>query len=131
MKLLLVDDNEQARQGLRRAIEQKTTFEVLEAASGPDAIALVESEDVALVLMDVRMPGMDGIETTREIKARKPSVYVLAVSACAEPAAVTGMLRAGASGYILKGDLPDDFLSPLDAMATGHPVQPMEPLTLP
>ena len=130
MKLLLVDDNDLVRQGLRRAIELKTTFEVLEASSGAEAIALVESEDVTVVLMDVKMPGMDGIEATREIKKRKPNVYVLAVSGYAEPASVTGMLRAGASGYILKGSLPEEFLSPLDAVTTGHPVQPMEPLTL-
>jgi DNA-binding NarL/FixJ family response regulator len=130
MKLLLVDDNELARHGLKQAIELKTTFEVIEAASGPEAIAVVDSEDVTVVLMDVRMPGMDGIEATREIKARKPSIYVLAISSWAEPAAVSGMLRAGASGYVLKGSLPHEFLSPLDATATGHPVQPMEPLTL-
>jgi DNA-binding NarL/FixJ family response regulator len=130
MKLLLVDDNEEARRGLRQAIELKTTFEVVEAASGPDAIAIVEAQDVEVVLMDVRMPGMDGVEATREIKLRKPSVYVLAISSWAEPAAVSGMLRAGASGYVLKGSLPHEFLSPLDATATGHPVQPMEPLTL-
>jgi DNA-binding NarL/FixJ family response regulator len=127
MKLLLVDDNDLVRQGLRRAIELKTTFEVVEAASGPEAIAIVEAEDVDVVIMDVRMPGMDGIEATSEIKTLKPSTYVLAISGWAEPAAVAGMLRAGASGYVLKGSLPDQFLSPLDAMATGLPVDPMVP----
>jgi DNA-binding NarL/FixJ family response regulator len=130
VKLLLVDDNDLVRHGLRRAIELKTTFVVLEASSGPEAISLIESEDVDVVLMDVKMPGMDGVETTREIKLRKPNVYVLAFSGQAEPASVTGMLRAGASGYVLKGSLPEEFLSPLDATATGHPVTPMEPLTL-
>ncbi len=130
MKLLLVDDNELVRHGLRRAIELKTTFEVVEAASGPEAIAIVEAEDVDVVIMDVRMPGMDGIEATRQVKALRPAIYVLAISGYAEPAAVAGMLRAGASGYVLKGSLPDQFLSPLDAMATGHSVQPMEPLAL-
>jgi two-component system, NarL family, response regulator LiaR len=128
MKLLLVDDNELVRQGLRRAIEMKTTFEVVEAASGPEAIAIVEKDHIDVVIMDVRMPGMDGIEATREIKALKPATYVLAISGYAEPAAVAGMLRAGASGYVLKGSLPDQFLTPLDAMATGLPAAPIEPL---
>jgi DNA-binding NarL/FixJ family response regulator len=130
MKLLLVDDDELARHGLRRAIEHKTTFEVVEAASGPEAISIVEAGDIDVVFMDVRMPGMDGIEATRQIKVRKPAVYVLAISGWAEPAVVSAMLRAGASGYIVKGALPYDFLSPLEAITSGHRVQPIEPLTL-
>jgi DNA-binding NarL/FixJ family response regulator len=129
MKLLLVDDDELARHGLRQAIEHKTTFEVVEAASGPEAISIVEAEVIDVVLMDVRMPGMDGIEATREIKARKPAIYVLAISGWAEPAVVSGMLRAGASGYVLKS-APNQFLSPLEAITSGHHVQPIEPLAL-
>jgi two-component system, NarL family, response regulator LiaR len=129
MKMLLVDDNAAARAGLRRAIELKTTFEVVgEAADGEEAVRLVRELDVDIVLMDVRMPVMDGVQATAQIKLDKPHTYVLAISASADPADITGMMRAGASGYVLKGSQPENFLSPLEAVATGHEMRPMEPL---
>ena len=131
MRLLLVDDNDAVRAGLRRAIELKTTFEIVgEAADGLEAIRLVREFEVDVVLMDVRMPVMDGVEATAQIKLENPEVYVLAVSATADPTAVAGMLRAGASGYVLKEALSDEFLSPLEAAATGHKVKPIAPLSV-
>ena len=129
MKLLLVDDNEISLYSLRQAIEAKTTFEVVgEASDGLEAVRLVRELDVDIVLMDVRMPVMDGVEATALIKQEKPDVYVLGVSASADPTAISGMLRAGASGYVLKKALPEEFLSPLEAVASGHRVRPMDPL---
>ena len=129
VKLLLVDDNAAVRAGLRRAIELKTTFEVVgEAGDGEEAVKLARELDVDIVLMDVRMPVMDGVQATSQIKLHKPATYVLAISASSDPSDVTGMLRAGASGYVLKGSQPENFLSPLEAVATGHEVKPMEPL---
>ena len=131
MKLLVVDDNDAVREGLRRTIELKTTFDVVgEARDGVDAVRLAMELDVDIILMDVMMPVMDGIEATRIIKKQKPGIYVLALSATADPAAVSAMLNAGASGYILKGALPEQFLSPLEATATGHRVRPIEPLAI-
>ncbi len=131
MKLLLVDDNDAVRDGLRRAIELKTTFEVVgEAANGADAVRLVAELRPDVVLMDVRMPVMDGVEATQIIKRDHPGVYILAISGSAEPAFVSGMLRAGASGYVLKGALPEDFLSPLEAASGGHKLRPIEPLKI-
>ena len=131
MKLLLVDDNDAVRAGLRQAIELKTTFEVVgEAADGLEAVRLARELEVDIVLMDVRLPLLDGVEATALIKQEKPNVYVLAVSATADPAAVSGMLRAGASGYVLKDGLAEQFLSPLEAATTGHKVKSIEPVTL-
>ncbi len=130
MKLLLVDDDESTRLGLRRALEEKTTFEVVgEAADGLEAIRLVQELDVDIVMMDVRMPVMDGIQATSLIKRDNPGLYVLALSESADPSAVSGMLRAGASGYVLKGNLAE-FLSPLEAVVTGTRVRPIEPISL-
>lgn len=129
--MLLVDDNALVRAGLRRAIETKTTFEVVgEAGDGVEAVRLARELDVDIVLMDVRMPIMDGVEATAQIKLHQPNVFVLGLSGDADPAAVSGMLRAGASGYVLKGSLPEEFLSPLEAVETGHKMLPMEPLKI-
>ncbi len=129
MKLLLVDDDESTRYGLRQAIELKTTFEVVaEAADGLEALRIVQEMDVDIVLMDVRMPVMDGVQATALIKQAKPNVYVLAVSGSSDPTVVSGMLRAGASGYVLKGTQPEEFLSPLEAATSGHRIRPIEPL---
>ena len=129
MRLLLVDDNDAVRDGLRRAIELKTTFEVVgEAANGAEAVRLAAELVPDVILMDVRMPVMDGVEATRLIKQGNPDVYILAISGSAEPASVSGMMQAGASGYILKGALPENFLSPLEAASTGHKMRPIEPL---
>lgn len=131
MKLLLVDDNETARYSLRQAIELKTTFEVVgEAANGHEAVRLVKELDVDIVLMDVRMPVMDGVQATALIKQLKPEVYVLAVSGSEDATVVSAMLRAGASGYLLKGALAEDFLSPLEAARIGHRLRSIEPSTL-
>ena len=131
MRLLLVDDNAAVRAGLRRAIELKTTFEVVaEAGNGEEAVELARELDLDIILMDVRMPVMDGIQATAQIKLDKPSTYVLAISGCDDPSAVSGMLRAGASGYVLKGALPEEFLSPLEAVITGLKMRSIEPITL-
>ena len=131
MRLLLVDDNAAVRAGLRRAIELKTTFEVVgEAGDGEEAVKLARELDVDIVLMDVRMPVMDGIQATAQIKLEKPGTYVLAISGCDDPNAVSGMLRAGASGYVLKGALPEEFLSPLEAVATGFKMRSIEPIAV-
>ena len=131
MKLLVVDDDAAVREGLRATIEMKTTFEIVgEARDGAEAVRLVAELEPDIVLMDVRMPGMDGIEATRLIKQLNPGIYVLALSGSAEPTAVSAILHAGASGYILKGALPEEFLSPLEAAAVGRSLRPIEPLTL-
>ena len=129
MKLLLVDDDEIVRYGMRRAIELKTTFEVVaEAADGLEALRCVQQMDIDIVLMDVRMPVMDGVQATSLIKQAKPAIYVLAVSGSADPSVVSGMIRAGASGYVLKGSQPEEFLSPVEAAISGHRVRSIEPL---
>lgn len=129
MKLLLVDDNDVVRSGLRRAIELKTTFEVVgEATNGAEAVRLAAELAPDVVLMDVRMPVMDGVQATRLIKQGNPEIYILAISGSAEPASISGMMHAGASGYVLKGSLPENFLSPLEAAKTGHKMRPIEPL---
>ena len=120
MRLLLVDDDDAVREELRRTIELKTTFEVVgEARDGAEAVKLAGSLHADIVLMDVRMPMMDGIDATAKIKNLWPRIYVLALSDLAESSSVDGMLRAGADGYVLKGVGAEELMSPFQAASSG------------
>ena len=110
MKVLVVDDNEDARFLLRKRLDQKRQFQIVgEASDGAEALARIEELDPDIVIMDVQMPGMDGIEATRLIRERFPRTSVLAYSAFGEEQHVTAMREAGAVGYVLK-DAPEEEL---------------------
>ena len=110
MKVLLVDDSDDARFLLRERLAKRRPFEVVgEAASGEEALKEIERLEPDLVIMDVRMPGMDGVETTRLIKQRFPDTSVVALSSYADAGLIVGMRKAGAVGYVLK-DASDDEL---------------------
>ena len=110
MKVLLVDDDENARFMLRRRLSQKKQFKVVgEAADGREALTHVEELQPDLVIMDVRMPIMDGVEATRLIRERFPQTSVLAYSTFSDEQHIKAMRDAGAVGYVLK-DTPTDEL---------------------
>ena len=109
MRVLIVDDNSDVRTLVRQVLEAKRSFEVVgEAADGAEAIAKVESLRPRLVIMDVRMPGMDGIEATKKIKERWPDTVVVAFSAFNQGS--EEMLAAGASAYVLKDFLTQEVI---------------------
>ncbi len=102
IKILIVDDHNVVREGLRRILELDDTLEVIgEAKSGVEAISRAVSLMPDVVIMDLKMPGMDGITATREIKQRLPRTQVLVLTLYAEDY-VEEALDAGASGYLLK-----------------------------
>jgi DNA-binding NarL/FixJ family response regulator len=104
VRVLIVDDFAQIRSGLKKLIDKKPFLEVVgEAADGAEAVRLVEELSPDAVLMDVRMPVMDGFQATAEITARWPHIRVLALSSAGDLESVVGMSKAGASGYLLKG----------------------------
>ena len=110
MKVLLVDDSEDSRFLLRKRLERKRQFEIVgEAADGVEALTRVEELSPDIVIMDVRMPLMDGIEATRQIKERFPATSVLAHSAFGDLDQMEAMREAGAIGYVLK-DAPAEEL---------------------
>jgi DNA-binding NarL/FixJ family response regulator len=111
IRLLLVDDQSLIRRGLKALLKTDPELEVVgEAENGQEAIALVEALQPNVVLMDVRMPVMDGVEGTREICQRFPQTKVLILTTFDDQDYVTQALQAGASGYLLK-DTPFEELT--------------------
>ena len=105
-----MDDSDDARFLLRKRLTNRRPFEVVgEAASGEEALVEIEKLAPDLVIMDVRMPGMDGVEATRLIKKRVPATSIVAFSSFADAELIVGMRKAGAVGYIMK-DASDDEL---------------------
>ncbi len=102
-RVLLADDQAMARQTVRAALERESWIEVVgEAADGNEAVSQVRDLEPDVVLMDVMMPGMNGIEATREIVGCQPGVRVIGLSLHGERELVEAMLGAGASCYLLK-----------------------------
>ena len=100
---LIVDDHEVVREGLRLALSRTDNIRVIgEASDGSAAVALARRRRPNVVIMDVRMPGTDGLQATREIAAEVPEAYVLMFTAYGERSLLTRGLEAGAKGYILK-----------------------------
>jgi DNA-binding NarL/FixJ family response regulator len=103
IRVLIVDDHAILRDGIRSLLERQEDIRVVgEASNGREAIERVQALAPDLVLMDVAMPEMDGLEATRQIKARFPQVRVLILTQHDDHEYVEPMLRAGASGYVLK-----------------------------
>jgi two-component system response regulator NreC len=120
VRVLLADDHTLVRQGIRRILQEQKTFEVVgEAVDGRDVVekALELMPDV--VVLDIAMPGLNGIEATRQILRRHPSVGVLVLSMHAEEGYVVQALRSGARGYVLKDAADSDLLNGIVAVAAG------------
>jgi DNA-binding NarL/FixJ family response regulator len=116
--IVLVDDDALVRNGLRSIIEGRTDFGVVgEASNGAEGVMVVEMHRPDLVLIDVKMPVMDGIEATRRIKELDPDIRVIGFSSMDDDPTGAIMRRAGASGHLVKGDPPDTIAEELNALA--------------
>jgi len=123
----VADDQAAVREGLVTLIETLPGFEVVGAASSGDAaVALVEQNAPDVVLMDLRMPGGDGIEATRRIRQAHPVTRVVVLTTYADDASIVGALRAGATGYLTKDAGRDDIRRALEAAAAGQAVMDPE-----
>jgi DNA-binding NarL/FixJ family response regulator len=121
VRVLIVDDHEVVRLGLRSLLEQQPTMEVVgEAATAAEAVALAESLLPDVVLMDIRLPGVSGVEACRQIKARNPRVRVLILTSYADGQLLTDAIVAGADGYILKQVGSDALITALERVAAGE-----------
>ena len=118
---LIVDDHEVVREGLRLSLLRSPKIRVVgEAPDGETAIALAERRRPNVVIMDLRMPGMDGIEATEEILKRAPDVGVIVFTAYSERALLSRSLESGAKGYILKETPHETLLRAIDKVAGGE-----------
>ena len=119
VRVLLVDDNDGFRESLAMLLDTEEMVVVGQAPDGAAALAMIEGLEPDVVLMDVRMPGMDGIETTRELKSRFPALGIVALTGSEDQRAVREMLVAGASGYVLKDSDGDEILFAVRQAFTG------------
>jgi DNA-binding NarL/FixJ family response regulator len=122
-RILIVDDQTLFRSGLARLLDGDERVKVVgEAADGVEAVQKVSSVKPDIVLMDLRMPNLDGIEATRQIVAEHPGVKVLILTTFEVDNNVIQALRVGASGYILKDSRPEAIVSSILAVAAGDRV---------
>jgi len=123
IRILLVDDHPVVRKGTRELLEGYPDFEVVgEAADGLEAVKLSKNLEPNLILMDVSMPNMNGIEATRHIKAAQPTVAVLVLTSYDDDAYVFALLEAGAAGYLLKNARDEEIVNAVRAVAGGESV---------
>lgn len=121
IRILLVDDQNMFRAGMRLLLSSQADFEIVgEAVDGEDAIAKVNAFKPQVVLMDLRMPVLDGAAATRRLKATHPEVRVLVLTTFDEDAAIFDGLRAGAIGYLLKDAPTDKLYEAIRAAARGE-----------
>jgi DNA-binding NarL/FixJ family response regulator len=117
---LIVDDHEVVREGLRLSLSRAPHIRVIgEASDGASAVALAERRRPDVVIMDVRMPGMDGLQATKEISERVPDVAVLIFTAYSERSLLGRGLESGAKGYILKEAPHATLLRAIEKVAAG------------
>lgn len=118
--VVLVDDHDLVRMGIRRLLEDVADIRIIgEAASGEEAINLVRKLSPNVVLMDVKMPGIGGLEATRRIHASQPQVSLIAVTACGEDPFPSRLMKAGAAGYLTKGAGVDEMVKAIRTVAKG------------
>ena len=123
IKVLLADDHSLVRRGFRRILEDDEAIEVVgEAANGDEAIALTKSLKPDVVVMDVAMPGTNGLAATKKIVADNPAVAILMLSMHAEETLVRQALDNGARGYILKNAIDLDLAGAVKRVAAGETV---------
>lgn len=120
VRVVVVDDQEMIRAGIRMMVDEEVDLQVVgEAADGARAIDLVRAARPDVVVMDIRMPVLDGIEATRRIVASDTTAAVLILTTFDDDEFVFGALRAGAAGFLLKDSRPDELINAIRAVRDG------------
>ncbi len=121
VRILLADDHTLVRHGLRKMLEERPDWQVVaEAGDGREAIRLAEQHKPDIAIVDVAMPLLNGIETTRQLVRKVPHIRVLVLSVHADEAYVAQILKAGATGYLLKDSADVDLFQAVTAVSQGQ-----------
>jgi len=122
LRILLADDHTVVRQGLRKVLEERPEWEVVaEAGDGREAVRQAEELKPDVAIVDIGMPLLNGIEATRQIVKRSPSTRVLVLTMYSEEAYVHQVLKAGATGYLLKDSADVDLIRAVSVVSRGEP----------
>jgi len=120
-RILIVDDHEVVRLGLRSLLERHPDFEVVaEAGNGREAIEKVDAYEPDVVVLDIRLPGMSGVEVCQQITEKHPDIHVIMLTSYAEDEMLFAAIRAGAAGYVLKQIGGDDLTRAIEAVGRGE-----------
>ncbi len=120
LKILLIEDDELFRLGLRVRLQQEPDLDIVaETDDGEKALELIETHPIDLVLLDVGLPGIGGIETCCQLKQRHPNLPVLILTSHSQPALITRLITAGAQGYCVKGVAPETLILALRSIVAG------------
>jgi two-component system, NarL family, response regulator LiaR len=123
IQVLLAEDHVITRQGIRRVLEEEPGIRVVgEAGDGEEAVRLASETRPDVIVMDIAMPKLNGIEATKRIKAQRPTTAILILSAYDDDEYVFGLLEAGAAGYLLKTVSGDELAHAVKAVFNGEPV---------
>lgn len=121
VKILIVDDHDLMRMGLSRILDDVDGFSVVgEASSGEEALSMCRALSPDLILMDVKMPGIGGVEATRRLLAVNDKAKVMAVTSCEDDLYPSRLLQAGASAYITKRTQPDEVIKAIKMVMSGQ-----------
>ena len=120
MKILIVDDHPIVRSGLRRLLATQPTIEICEAADGREALDTLREQRPSLVILDLNLPGLGGIEVIARLKIADPEARILVLSMHDDYIHVTRALQAGAAGYVSKNARPEELLEAVRRVAGGH-----------
>lgn len=121
IKLLVADDHAIVRKGIEQIIAETDDFAVVdEARNGQEVLDKITKNDYDLVLLDVSMPGRDGLEVLKEVKIQRPKLAVLMLSMFPEEQYAVRALRAGASGYLTKDSAADELIAAIRKVLSGH-----------
>src|SRR5579864_8854160 len=121
IKVLLVDDHELVRIGIKRLLQDVNGIKVIgEASTGEEAIKIAKELIPDVVLMDLQMPGIGGLEATRKMIRHNPDIKILALTVCDDEPYPSRLLQAGAAGYLTKGCDTDEMVRAIRAVHSGQ-----------
>jgi len=120
-RVLIVDDHQVVLDGIQSMLEQEGSISITgKLINGPDALEFLKTNPVDVALIDINMPGMDGIELCKAIRKKHPEIRVLALTTFNEVSFITNMMKSGASGYLLKNTTKEELITAIKTIQQGE-----------